>query len=150
MAISCKRGTANAVLICAIVLGFVALCTADGLTDIPTYGVRRTSESIVVDGRLDEFDWTMAERIRFVKFRHQPEDHEPLRENTSVAGLWDDSNLYLAFMVEDSEIWSTITRHDSRGFCFRRSALSSSSTLTATALYRGSDQFTRHDPRFAC
>lgn len=86
------------------------------MADAPVYHVRRTASPIVIDGRLDEFDWMAAERILFRKFRHEPEDEQPLRESTQVAALWDAENLYLGFIVEDSEIWTTIEQHDARLF----------------------------------
>ena len=83
---------------------------------VPSYRVARASVPIRVDGILDEFDWAVAERIRFVKFGHEPEDGKPLREATQVMALWDNNNLYLAFLVQDSEIWATLTERDARLF----------------------------------
>ena len=83
---------------------------------VPLYRVHRTSEPIHIDGKLDEWDWVAADRLCFIKFRHEPEDEKPLREETRVCSLWDDQNLYLAFIVQDREIWATIRERDTRLF----------------------------------
>jgi hypothetical protein len=83
---------------------------------LPFYRVHRASAPIRVDGVLDEWDWIVAERLRCLKFSHEPEDSKPLREETLIASLWDDENLYLAFIVHDREIWATINERDARLF----------------------------------
>jgi hypothetical protein len=83
---------------------------------VPIYQVHRASAPIRVDGILDEWDWVAAERLRCVKFSHEPEDSKPLREETLVASLWDDEYLYLAFIVQDREIWATISKRGDRLF----------------------------------
>lgn len=83
---------------------------------MPVYQVRRSSAPIQIDGVLDEWDWIAAERLQCRKFSHEPEDEKPLREQTQVAGLWDDKNLYLAFVIQDREIWSTIDEPGARLF----------------------------------
>lgn len=83
---------------------------------VPVYHVRRASAQIRVDGTLDEWDWIAAERLRFLKFSHDPEDSKPLREETMVTSLWDDQNLYIGFIIQDHEIWATIRKRDARLF----------------------------------
>lgn len=83
---------------------------------VPVYHVHRASAPIRVNGTLDEWDWVVAERLRFIKFSHDPEDSKPLREETLVSSLWDDQNLYVAFIIQDREIWATIRERDARLF----------------------------------
>lgn len=83
---------------------------------VPVYRVSHTAAAIDIDGALAEFDWSVAQRIRFVKLRHEPEDSKPLRQETQVAALWDDQNLYLAFIVADREIWASLRTRDARLF----------------------------------
>jgi len=85
-------------------------------THIPNYRVCRCSCPIKIDGHLDKSDWTTADPIPFTKFEHQPEDSKPLRQNTEVKALWDDQNLYLAFRVQDCEVWASMRNHDARLF----------------------------------
>jgi Carbohydrate family 9 binding domain-like len=81
---------------------------------VPTYRASRASGPIQIDGAFTEFDWLTAQRIRLVKIRHDPEDRKPLRENTEVAAVWDEQNLYLRFIVQDREMWATNQKHDAR------------------------------------
>lgn len=83
---------------------------------VPVYEVERAGGPIRIDGVLDEFDWLAARRLHLAKHSHKPEDGQPLRDRTQVAALWDDANLYLAFVVEDREIWATIRERDARLF----------------------------------
>ena len=83
-------------------------------TTVPTYRVSHASGPIQIDGVLNEFDWLTAQRMHFVKFSHDPEDHKPLRESTEVAAVWDEQNLYLGFIVRDREMWATSQQRDAR------------------------------------
>jgi hypothetical protein len=104
-------------LVCAGLLGASHARSGNAQpAPVPSYRVHRIFSPITIDGRLDEFDWAAAERIHFVKFSHIPEDHKSLRNDTQVAALWDDRNLYLAFVVQDQEIWATLRERDARLF----------------------------------
>lgn len=83
---------------------------------IATYTVLRASGPITIDGRLQEADWERAGRFDLQKALQEPGDIQPLRARTRVAALWDAENLYLAFEIEDKEIWATLTSHDDRLF----------------------------------
>ena len=83
---------------------------------IPCYFVRRASGPILIDGKLEERDWRHAQRIVLKKIFPERGDDSPLRAKTQVAALWDEDNLYLAFEVEDQEIWATLNEHDARLF----------------------------------
>jgi hypothetical protein len=86
----------------------------DHVTTVQTYRVSHTSGPIRIDGLLDEFDWLEGQRMHFVKFSHDPEDHKPLRESTELAAIWDDQNLYLGFIVRDREMWAKNQQRDTR------------------------------------
>ena len=98
----------------AILAGYVQSSVGAKTPAVPSHRVEHTSGPIRIDGVLDEFDWMMAERIHFTKFSHDPEDHKPLRDNTDVAALWDEEDLYLAFIIRDREIWAESRQRDAR------------------------------------
>lgn len=70
----------------------------------------------MIDGKLDEQDWNHAERIVLKKVLPQHGDNSPLRASTRIAALWDVDHLFLAFEVEDQEMWATLRDHDARLF----------------------------------
>lgn len=83
---------------------------------LPSYPVRRACGPIAIDGRLDERDWLQTEWLQLEKVLREPGDESALRATTRVAALWDTENLYLAFAIEDAEIWATLRDHDARLF----------------------------------
>jgi hypothetical protein len=75
---------------------------------VVVYDCRRTDESIVVDGRLDEPAWPRAAwSTPFVKM----DTGAPVALESRIALLWDDDCLYAAFKYEDHEIWGTHVEH---------------------------------------
>lgn len=66
----------------------------------------RTSVAIKIDGVLDELDWGTAPalELRDIKGRDAPK--------TVAKMLWDDQNLYIAFVCDDTDIWATKTKRD--------------------------------------
>jgi hypothetical protein len=89
----------------------------EGLPLVHDYDCLRVAQPIVVDGRLDEDAWQLAEwSLPFVKM----DSGAPVELDSRVALLWDDDCLYAGFRFEDHEIWGTMTayhahvyRHDS-------------------------------------
>lgn len=81
---------------------------------LPSYFVRRIQQKFTETCAWP--DWSLTEALSFRKIRHEPEDYLPLREATAVAALWDERRLYLAFTIQDSEVWATLTIHDARLF----------------------------------
>ena len=87
----------------------------EGLPPVYGYDCLRVAQPIVVDGRLDEDVWQLAEwSPPFVKM----DSGAPVELDSRVALLWDDDYLYAGF--EDHEVWGTMTayhahvyRHDS-------------------------------------
>ena len=78
---------------------------------IARYTARRASSPIVVDGRLDEADWQAAERSpRFADLiGGRPGIHD-----TRAAVLWDDTNLYVGYWVEEPFVEATLTERDAQ------------------------------------
>lgn len=86
------------------------------MQNIPCYQVRPASGPIVIDGKLEGQAWHDVERIVLKKVLRERGDNSPLRARTWVSALWDEDHLYLAFEVEDQEIWATLRDHDARLF----------------------------------
>ena len=71
----------------------------------------RTSGSVDVDGRLDEPEWRLTERLGpFL----ETESGTQTRYLTFGRLLWDDEYLYVAVEAQDADIWATLTRRDGR------------------------------------
>jgi len=68
--------------------------------DAPVATARRATETIRIDGRLDEADWQRAEPIGPLRQREPIENSEP-SEQTSVRVLYDDNALYIAVVCDD-------------------------------------------------
>lgn len=78
------------------------------LPPAPEYTCKRVTKPIVVDGRLDEDEWSRAEwTSRFGRIGDGRLDGL----DTRAAFLWDDDHLYVAFKVEDHDIRATHSRH---------------------------------------
>ena len=77
---------------------------------IAHYTARRTTAPITLDGRLEEPDWTAAERSpRFADLvRGRPGIHD-----TRAAVLWDDEHLYVGYWIEEPFVEATLTDRDS-------------------------------------
>ncbi len=72
--------------------------------------IPRSTEAVAVDGRLDETVWRTAAGLSLVR-----NDGAGIgRESTDVRLFYDDSALYMAWIVSDSEIQGTFTERDSR------------------------------------
>ena len=75
------------------------------------YTCYRAAGPIAVDGKLDEASWKLAPKSApFVDIV----SGEPAWFDTRVALLWDDENLYFGFWVEETDVWGTMTRRDSK------------------------------------
>jgi hypothetical protein len=77
---------------------------------IPRYTARRVSQAIRIDGVLDEASWKAAERSS--RFRDLITG-QPAMYDTRAAVLWDDSNLYVAYWVEEPNVAATLTEYGS-------------------------------------
>ena len=83
----------------------------------PHTSAYRISQSVKIDGRLDEPAWQNAKPIkRFLQI--QPNQGEPMTQRSEVRILYDEKNLYFGFTFYDSEIEKLVAnemRRDSDG-----------------------------------
>jgi len=76
------------------------------------YECARATSRVKVDGKLDDAAWERAAWTDwFVDIRGAgwPEP----RFRTRVKMLWDDDYLYVGAMLEEPDVWATLTQHDS-------------------------------------
>ena len=67
--------------------------------------------SIKLDGKLDDAAWKDAASTGpFVRTM----DGSKTEQLTTAKALWDDNNLYVAFDVEDTDIWTTLDKRDDK------------------------------------
>jgi len=77
--------------------------------EIATYTALRVSETIAVDGRLDEPAWKASPRSpRFVDII----SGKPAIHDTQAAVLWDAQNLYVGFWIEEAFLQAKYTNHN--------------------------------------
>ena len=93
-------------LACLLVMAQVKPVSAD---QRPEYTIYRAGTSISVDGRLDEPVWIVAPDVGAFVFPWYESGH---KEQTMAKALWDDENLYVAFICEDAHIWAERTKRD--------------------------------------
>jgi hypothetical protein len=75
------------------------------------YMCYRAAGPISIDGKLDEPSWRLApQSAPFVDIV----TGEPAWFETRVALLWDDDYLYFGFWIEETDVWGTLTRRDSK------------------------------------
>jgi len=93
-------------LACLLVMAQVKPVSAD---QRPEYTIYRAGTPISVDGRLDEPVWVTAPDVGAFVF---PWYESGNKEQTVAKALWDDENLYVAFICEDAHIWAKHTKRD--------------------------------------
>ncbi len=78
-------------------------------SEIPTYTSYKVGNKINVDGNLQEKAWNHAERSRaFVDLI----TGESTMYRTQAAVLWDQDFLYVAYWIEEPNVWATLTERD--------------------------------------
>jgi hypothetical protein len=77
--------------------------------DLPETTVKRTSEKIVADGKLDEPAWQQSEVLTFTDTMDRKVD---VRYPTKLRLLYDAQNLYVAFESEDADITERFEKRD--------------------------------------
>lgn len=77
--------------------------------DIPRYTARKTTNSPIIDGKLDEESWKNA--LRSTPFRDLISG-AATHLKTEAAVLWDDNNLYVAYWIEEPHVAATLTKRD--------------------------------------
>ena len=83
----------------------------------PRMSAQRISEEIKVDGVLDEPAWQNVEPIREL-YQIQPDEGNPVTEQSEVRIMYDDKKLYFGFIFYDSEMDKIVAndmRRDSTG-----------------------------------
>jgi hypothetical protein len=78
------------------------------MSDTPLTICKRTSEQIVIDGRLDEKSWAATDPM----ILRMTDTGEPARYRTEARVLWDDIYLYVAFHCIDVDIWANMRVYD--------------------------------------
>jgi len=75
------------------------------------YVCPRTTEALVIDGRLDEAAWTLApESAAFCDIRGQQAGTP--RHETRARLLWDDTYFYVGAVLAEPHLWATYTQRD--------------------------------------
>ena len=82
---------------------------SEEMSELPTYICRKTVEPITIDGYLTEGVWSRLESVG--DFAHADGTGAP-QLPTEVKMCWDDSNLYLAFVAVDTDIWGKMRKRD--------------------------------------
>lgn len=91
---TCSSLPGRSIGICLGILSCAALSAAQGQTPSTEICIARTTESIRIDGILDDAAWTTAATI--ARFQQQrPRDGEPATETTSVLMTYDADRLYI-------------------------------------------------------
>ena len=88
-------------LLCSIVALLYLVPFAQA--ELPEYSVLRTTEKIVIDGILDEEDWSAAPSFGPFQF---PWWKSGEKEQTEVKIMWDDTFLYHTYRCDDKYIWA--------------------------------------------
>ncbi|MGZ3458330.1 MAG: carbohydrate-binding family 9-like protein [Archangium sp.] len=76
---------------------------------LPEYTVHRAARAPVIDGELDDAVWKDATPVVL----HNSFDGRPASLRTEARLAYDDQNLYVAFDVEDPDVWGTLHERDS-------------------------------------
>jgi hypothetical protein len=77
--------------------------------DVPHYVARKISDTLTIDGKLDEAFWKSASRSNPFKDIISGAD---AYLDTRAAVLWDDQNLYIGYWIEEPDVTATLTRRD--------------------------------------
>src|SRR5664279_971806 len=75
------------------------------------YVCYKISDDIVIDGKLNERSWKLAQWSDPFQDIEGSAKQKPT-EQTHVKMLWDDSSLYIGAHIETKNIWATLTQHD--------------------------------------
>ncbi|QSQ27838.1 carbohydrate-binding family 9-like protein [Pyxidicoccus parkwayensis] len=76
--------------------------------DLPEYAVGRVKKAPTIDGVLNDAAWKDARPVVLVGSF----DGRPARLRTEARLVYDDANLYVAFDIEDPDIWGTMRNRD--------------------------------------
>ncbi|KAA9037712.1 carbohydrate-binding family 9-like protein [Ginsengibacter hankyongi] len=79
------------------------------------YTVLRTTGQMTIDGKDDEPDWSKAPWTEFFTDIKSGADSNPLIKSHCKM-LWDDDYLYLFVSLDETNLWASLTEHDSPVF----------------------------------
>lgn len=100
----------------SISLCVLAACCLSSLSIVavageqPEYTILRASGPIVIDGKLDEADWSKAKSVGDFQFAWYVSGK---KEPTVAKLLWDDKFLYVSYQCEDEHVFATRTKRGS-------------------------------------
>ncbi|MSR82947.1 MAG: hypothetical protein EXS58_08480 [Candidatus Latescibacteria bacterium] len=77
---------------------------------VSRYTIQRATTPIAVDGHLDEFAWEKAAQIN--GFERILNNYDQITRPTRAKMLWDDQHLYFAFVCQDPDMWTYLTKED--------------------------------------
>jgi hypothetical protein len=78
--------------------------------EIYEYSVKKTDSPLTIDGHLDEEEWTIASQTE--NFVILGDDATPPGTTSWGKILWDDTNMYVGFFCQDTNIWATYQDRD--------------------------------------
>jgi len=78
--------------------------------EIPHYTAYKITDTITIDGKLDEMIWQNAPRSN--RFKDLVSGDSTWLD-TRAAVLWDDQNLYVGYWIEEPNVTATLTQRDS-------------------------------------
>ena len=79
-----------------------------GAPELPEYPVTRASKAPTLDGVLDDAAWKAAQPVVL----RGSFDGRPAQLRTEARLVYDDAALYVAFDIEDPDIWGTLKQRD--------------------------------------
>ena len=113
----CWRKVGILTLLWVGMLSILIRAEAQTERELPRMSAQRISEEIKVDGVLDEPAWQNVEPIQEL-YQIQPDEGEPVTEESEVRMMYDDKKLYFGFIFYDSEMDKIVAndmRRDSTG-----------------------------------
>lgn len=91
------------------------LCSCNSIisSDQPELQVPKAESALKIDGKLDEKEWKKAAKITGLKPSLDGKYQDKIdKVPTEVKLLWDEDNLYVAFVCLDDDILATMKKHD--------------------------------------
>ena len=95
---------------CVLMITVCLLASTAAAQEQPSYTICKAGTPIAIDGRLDEPAWVAAPDVGAFVF---PWYEGGKQEQTVAKMLWDETNLYVAYICEDAHIWAEHTQRDS-------------------------------------
>ncbi|MGK0389945.1 MAG: hypothetical protein ACI94Y_002690, partial [Maribacter sp.] len=89
-------------LILTSIISYLCFCLCIGQTETPILHINKTSETIELDGRLDEEIWQIAEKANDFQIRYSPDTNKVILP-TEAMMAYDDNYLYIAATCYDNQ-----------------------------------------------